>query len=338
MTSAMNGSSKVVVITGASAGVGRATTRAFARRGAKIALIARGQTGLAAAAREVAEAGGTAIAIVADVADADAIEAAASHIERELGPIDVWVNNAMVSEYAAVWQMTPEEFRHIIEVTLLGQVYGTMAALKRMRQRDRGAIVHVSSALAHRSIPLQSAYCAAKHGVRGFVESVRTELLHTKSRVRVSTVSLPGVNTPQFDWTRNNTGHEVRPVGQIYQPEVAAEAIVFASENDRKDVLVGWPTVESVVGEKLAPGLLDHYIAHKGWDGALGGPEDSDRPDNFWAPVERDYGAHGRFDRQSTSSSPQLWATMHRRLLALVAAGCAAAGAVAAYSWNRSTE
>ncbi len=324
---------KVVVITGASAGVGRATTRAFARRGAKLALIARGAPGLAGAAQEAADCGVTALTIVADVSDHAAVETAAERIERELGPIDVWVNNAMVSEYAAVWQMTPDEFRHIVEVTLLGQVYGTMAALARMRARNHGAIVHVGSALAHRSIPLQSAYCAAKHGLYGFVESLRTELIHSKSRVRVSMVSLPGVNTPQFDWTRNKTGHEVRPVGPIYQPEVAAEAIVFASEHDRKEVLVGWPTVESVVAERLNSSLLDHYIADSAWDGALEGPEATRREDNFWAPVERDHGAHGRFDAQARSHSWQLWANMHRRLIASVA--IAVGGAVAAYNLSR---
>src|SRR4051794_20243661 len=219
-------SHQIVVITGASAGVGRAAVRAFAKRGARIALIARGRTGLEAAAEEIVRAGGTALVLPLDVSDAAAVEAAADRIETELGPIDVWVNNAMVSEYAAVWQMTPEEFKHIVEVTLLGQVYCTMAALKRMLPRNRGSIVHVGSALAHRSIPLQSVYCSAKHGVYGFVESLRAELMHQSSNVRVSMVSLPGVNTPQFEWTRNKTGQEVQPLGAIYQPEVAADAIV----------------------------------------------------------------------------------------------------------------
>jgi len=316
---------QVVVITGASAGVGRATAQAFAERGAKIALIARGEVGLAAAARDVESRGGTALAISADVCDHATIEAAAERVERELGPIDVWINNAMVSEYAPVWQMTPEEFTHIVDVTLLGQVYGTMAALKRMRPRDRGAIVHVGSALAHRSIPLQSAYCAAKHGVYGFVESLRTELIHMGSRVRVSIVSLPGVNTPQFDWTRNKTGRDVRPVGPIYQPEVAAKAIVFAAEHNRKEVLVGWPTVESVAAEKFASSLLDHYIADAAWDGALENRRTTDSPDNFWAPIERDAGAHGRFDAEAKSRSWQLWANMNRKALAIFALGCATA-------------
>jgi NAD(P)-dependent dehydrogenase (short-subunit alcohol dehydrogenase family) len=276
--------------------------------------------------------GGTPLVIAADVSDAAAMEDAADRIEGELGPIDVWINNAMVSEYAPVWQMTPEEFAHIIDVTFLGQVYGTMAALKRMRPRDAGVIVHVSSALAHRSIPLQSAYCAAKHAVYGFVESLRTELIHSGSRVRVSMVSLPGVNTPQFDWTRNKTGHEVRPVGPIYQPEVAAKAIVFASEHDRKDVLVGWPTVESVVAERLGSSMLDYYIADAAWNGALEETAAVQRQDNFWRPVERDAGAHGRFDAEARSRSWQLWANINRRLIATVAIG---AGVLMAYATHR---
>jgi short-subunit dehydrogenase len=324
--------SQVVVITGASAGVGRATACAYAKRRAKIGLVARGRTGLDAAKTDVERLGGQALVFPADVADAAAMEAAAEEVERTFGPIDVWVNNAMVSEYAPVWEMTPEEFRHIVEVTLLGQVHGTMAALKRMLPRDRGAIVHVGSALAHRSIPLQSAYCAAKHGVYGFVESLRTELMHRKSNVRVSIVALPGVNTPQFEWTRNKTGHEVQPVGTIYQPEVAADAIVFAGEHDRKEVLVGWPTVESVAGEKVNSALLDRYIAKKAWDGALQGPQRPGHPDNFWAPVERDFGAHGRFDRRARASSVQLWMNKNRNVLAAVGVGVAVAAGLSFWS------
>ena len=322
----------VVVITGASAGVGRATARAFARRGCKVALLARGEVGLRATAREVETLGGTPLVISTDVADSAAVDAAADRIEREFGPIDVWINNAMVSEYAAVWQMTAEEFAHIVDVTFLGQVYGTMAALRRMRPRDAGVIVHVSSALAHRSIPLQSAYCASKHALYGFVESLRTELIHSGSRVRVSMVSLPGVNTPQFDWTRNKTGHEVRPVGPVYQPEIAARAIVYASEHNRKDVLVGWPTVESVVAERLGSSALDYYIARAAWDGALEKRPFAEREDNFWRPVERDVGAHGRFGAEAHSRSWQLWANMNRRLIATFALG---AGVLMAYATHR---
>lgn len=232
-----------------------------------------------------------------------------------------------------VWDMTPEEFRHIVEVTLLGQVYGTMAALKRMLARDRGSIVHVSSALAHRSIPLQSAYCAAKHGVYGFVESLRTELLHRKSHVRVSMVALPGLNTPQFEWTRNKMGRAVRPVGTIYQPEVAADAIVFAAHHDRKEVLVGWPTVEAVVGERVDSALLDRYVASSAWNGALEGPEKPGHLDNFWRPVEHDCGAHGRFDAQARSFSAQLWMNKHRGTLAALGVGALVAAGWAA--WRR---
>jgi NAD(P)-dependent dehydrogenase (short-subunit alcohol dehydrogenase family) len=281
---------------------------------------------LEAARDEVIACGGQALALPLDVADSAAVESAAERIENEFGPIDVWINNAMVSEYAPVWEMTPEEFKHIVEVTLLGQVHGTMAALKRMLPRDRGVIVHVGSALAHRSIPLQSAYCAAKHGVYGFVESLRTELMHRKSNVRVSIVSLPGVNTPQFEWTQNKMGREVQPVGPIYQPEVAAEGIVFASEHDRKEVLVGWPTVEAVMGEKVNSALLDRYIAKNAWDGALQGPEKPDHPNNFWKPVERDFGAHGRFDERARSFSPQLWLNKNRNLVAGITVAAAAVG------------
>jgi short-subunit dehydrogenase len=314
---------KIVVITGASAGVGRATTRAFAKQGAKLALIARGHTGLDAAKKEVEELGSQAITIPLDVSDAAGVEAAADRIESELGPIDIWINNAMVSEYAAVWHMTPDEFKHIVDVTLLGQVYGTMAALKRMLPRDTGTIVHVGSALAHRSIPLQSAYCAAKHGLYGFVESLRTELIHKKSNVVVTFVSLPGVNTPQFEWTQNKTGEEVRPVGKIYQPEVIADGILFAAHHARKELLIGWPTVESVAGERTNAALLDRYIARAAWDGAMDGPEKPDHPNNFWKPVERDMGAHGRFDSEAKTYSTQLWANKNRNTLAAVGIGAA---------------
>jgi NAD(P)-dependent dehydrogenase (short-subunit alcohol dehydrogenase family) len=319
--------SEVVVITGASAGVGRATACAFARRGARIALIARGIAGLEGARADVEQLGGRAIIIPADVSDSTSVEAAAEMVEATLGPIDVWVNNAMVSEYAPVWDMTPEEFHRIVEVTLLGQVYGTMSALKRMMRRDRGSIVHVGSALAHRSIPLQSAYCASKHGVYGFVESLRTELMHQKSQVRVSIVSLPGINTPQFEWTRNKTGRKVKPVGDIYQPEVAADAILFAADHDRKEVLVGWPTVESVMGEKINSSLMDRYIAKNAWDGALEDPlQPGLHPENFWEPVEHDFGSHGRFDGRALSSSVQLRINKHRNVLATLGFIAFAAG------------
>src|SRR5207248_1644201 len=237
------------------AGVGRATVRAFARRGAQVGLLARGRDGLEAARREVEEAGGRALVLPTDVADADAVEAAAEAVECALGPIDVWVNNAMTSVFSPVKAMRAEEFRRVTEVTYLGFVHGTLAALRRMRPRDRGTIVQVGSALAYRSIPLQAAYCAAKHAVRGFTESLRTELIHDGSRVHVTEVQLPAVNTPQFEWSRARLAREPQPVPPIYQPEVAADAIVFAATHLRREVWVAWPVAEAIVGEKVAPGF-----------------------------------------------------------------------------------
>lgn len=319
---------EVVVVTGATAGVGRATVREFAKQKAKIGLIARGREGLEGAKRDVEELGGQAIIIECDVADPNAVEAAAEQVERELGPIDIWVNNAMASVYGPFINMSLEDFKRITEVTYLGQVYGTKAALKRMMPRDRGTIVQVSSALGFRSIPLQSAYCGAKHGVDGFTESLRTELLHMKSNVHVTVVALPGVNTPQFEWTKNIMDKEGQPVGRIYQPEVPARAIVFAAHSRRKQVLVGYPTVESFVGERVNSELLDHYIADKAWNGSLSDiPHDPSRAGNLYEPLDRDrdMGAHGRFDNKATSHSLQLWANMHRGLLALAGAGIALA-------------
>lgn len=319
---------EVVVVTGATAGVGRATVREFAKQKAKIALIARGREGLEGAKRDVEELGGQAIIIECDVADPNAVEAAAEQVERELGPIDIWVNNAMASVYGPFIDMTLEDFKRITEVTYLGQVYGTKAALKRMIPRDRGTIVQVSSALGFRSIPLQSAYCGAKHGVDGFTESLRTELMHMKSNVHLTVVALPGVNTPQFEWTKNIMDKAGQPVGKIYQPEVPARAIVYAAHNRRKQVLVGYPTVESFVGERVDSELLDHYLADKAWNGSLSDiPNNPNRPGNLYEPLDRDrdMGAHGRFDSRATNRSLQLWANMHRRWLALAGAGIAVA-------------
>ena len=319
---------EVVVITGATAGVGRATVREFAKQKAKIGLIARGREGLEGAKRDVEELGGQAILIECDVADPHAVEAAAERVERELGPIDIWVNNAMASVYGPFMEMTLEDFKRITEVTYLGQVYGTKAALKRMIPRNRGTIVQVSSALGFRSIPLQSAYCGAKHGVDGFTESLRTELLHMNSRVHVTVVALPGVNTPQFEWTKNIMDKKGQPVGKVYQPEVPARAIVYAAHSRRKQILVGYPTVESLVGERVDSQLLDHYLADKAWNGSLTDqPNDPTRPGNLYEPMDRDrdMGAHGRFDRKASDHSAQLWANMHRGWLALAGAGIAIA-------------
>ena len=319
---------KVVVITGASAGVGRATARAFAAKGAHVGLIARGQAGLDAARRDVERAGGRALPIQADVADADAIESAAAQIEADLGPIDVWVNNAMVSVFSPVKEMTAEEFRRVTGVTYLGQVHGTLAALRRMLPRDRGAIVQVGSAIAYRGIPLQAAYCGAKHAVQGFNESLRCELLHDRSNVRVTMVQLPALNTPQFDWVKTRLPNHPRPVPPIFQPEVAAAAIVWASEHDRREVAVGLPTTLAILGDKIAPGLLDRYLARTGFAGQqTDRPVAAGRPHNLHHPVdeEADFGAHGDFDAMARDRSWHWWATAHRDHLLLATSGVLAA-------------
>ncbi len=325
---------EVVVITGASAGVGRATAREFARHGAHIGLLARGRDGLEAARREVKEMGGRALALPTDVADADRVEAVAAYIEEKFGPIDIWINNAMTSVFSPVKEMRPEEFKRVTEVTYLGVVYGTLAALKRMLPRDRGVIVEVGSALAYRGIPLQAAYCGAKHAIQGFVDSLRCELLHDKSNVRVTMVQMPALNTPQFRWVKSRLPHKAQPVPPIFQPEVAARAIYYAAHHDRRELYVGMPTVEAIVGNKIAPGLLDHYLARTGYESQqTDEPADPNRPNNLWEPLPGDHGAHGVFDDRSSGHSLQLWANTHRGLLTL--AGLGLAGAVyAAFSRN----
>src|SRR5688572_26863418 len=314
---------KVVVITGASAGVGRATARAFGALGAEVALLARGREGLEAAAREVESRGGRALVITADVADAKAIDAAAARVEETFGPIDVWVNNAMTSVIGPVKEITADEFRRVTDVTYLGVVHGTLSALRRMLPRDRGVIVQVGSALAYRGIPLQSAYCAAKHAVQGFCDSLRSELLHDGSHVTVTMVRLPALNTPQFDWVKSRLPKRAQPVPPIFQPEVAARAIVWAAEQRRREVYVGMPTVKAIVGDKVAPGLLDRILAGMGYDAQqTDEPADPSRPHNLWEPVPGDHGAHGRFDTRARSGSAQVWATQHRREL-MAAAGAA---------------
>jgi len=316
---------RVVVITGASAGVGRATARAFARRGAHVGLLARGRDGLEGARRDVERLGGRAVIVPTDVADASAVDNAADAVERALGPIDVWVNNAMVSVFAPVTRIEPEEFRRVTEVTYLGTVYGTLAALRRMLPRDRGVIVQVGSALAYRGIPLQSAYCGAKHAIQGFMDSLRSELLHDDSGVRVTMVQLPALNTPQFRWVKNRLPRKPQPVPPIFQPEVAAEAVVYAADHARREMYVGWPTVKAIVGNKLVPGYADRYLAERGYDAQqTDEPADPERPDNLWAPVPGDHGAHGVFDDVAARFSIELWATTHRWWLAIAAAGVAA--------------
>jgi NAD(P)-dependent dehydrogenase (short-subunit alcohol dehydrogenase family) len=322
---------KVVVITGASAGVGRATARAFAQPGAKLGLIARGRAGLDGAREDVERAGAEAMTIQADVSDAEAVEAAAERVEREFGPIDVWVNDAMLSVFSPVKEMHPDEFRRVTEVTYLGYVYGTLAALKRMLPRDQGTIIQVGSALAYRGIPLQSAYCASKHAIQGFTEALRCELLHDGSHVRVSMVQMPALNTPQFDWVKSRLPNHPQPVPPIFQPEVAAQAIVHASEHYRREWYVGFPTTEAIIGNKIAPGLLDEYLARTNYKAQqTDQPKSPARQNNLWSPVDddRDFGAHGDFDARARDSAVQWWLTTHRGWLA--GAGAVVVGATGA--------
>ena len=317
----------VVAITGASAGVGRATARAFARDGADVGLIARGRERLQSARREIEELGRRAAVAEADVADAAQVEAAAQQIEDELGPIDVWVNNAMATVFAPVSDTTPDEFRRATEVTYLGSVWGTMTALRRMRPRDSGVIVQVGSALAYRGIPLQAAYCAAKHALQGFLESLRAELLHEDSHVHLTMVQLPALNTPQFTWSRAKLPRSPQPVPPIFQPEVAADAIVWAASHPRRELMVGWPTVKAIVGNALVPGIADRYLARNGFDAQqTDEPVDPDRADNLFEPVPGDQGAHGPFDDQSRARSFQLPLAKHR--IPLLAGVAALAGAI----------
>lgn len=316
---------ETVVVTGASAGVGRAIVRAFAREGAHIGLLARGRDGLEAARQEVEDLGGKALVMPVDVADAQGIEHAAEAIERAFGPIDIWINNAMVSVFSPVKKMLPEEYKRVTEVTYLGVVYGTLAALKRMLPRDRGVIVQVGSALAYRGIPLQSAYCAAKHAIQGFNDSLRSELIHDKSHVRVTMVQLPAMNTPQFSWVKSRLPRKPQPVPPIYQPEIGADAVLFAAHNDRREMYVGYPTVEAIVGDKIAPGFADWYLARNGYDAQqTTDPVEPDRRDNLWEPLAGDHGAHGTFGDRAITSSPQLWASKNRKWLTIAGAGLTA--------------
>jgi len=321
---------EVVVITGASAGVGRAAARKFARHGARIGLLARGVDGLKAAQREVQKLGSEALIIPTDVANAEQVEAAAEKVETELGPIDIWVNNAMTSVFSPIKQMTAAEFQRVTEVTYLGYVYGTLAALKRMLPRNRGVIVQVGSALAYRGIPLQAAYCAAKHAIQGFCDSLRCELLHDKSNVKVTMLQMPALNTPQFGWVKSRLPHKAQPVPPIFQPEVAAEAIYFAAHNPRREFYVGLPSVKAIVANKIAAGLLDHILARTGYASQQhDGSEDPNRPNNLWQPVPGDHGAHGAFDARARNWSPQLWTSEHRGWIAAAVVALALSGLLA---------
>jgi len=320
---------EVVVVTGASAGAGRAIVREFARHGAWIGLIARGTDGLEGARREVESAGGRALMLPVDVADAAAVEAAADRVERELGPINIWVNDAMTSVFSPIREMTADEFRRVTEVTYLGYVYGSLAALKHMLPRNRGTIVHVGSALAYRSIPLQAAYCAAKHAVLGFHAALRTELLHDKSGVETTMVQMPALNTPQFGWVRSRLPRKAQPVPPIFQPEVAARAVYYAAHHPhRREYFVGGSTVKAIFGNKLAPSFADRFLAHSGYDAQQhDGSADPNRPDNLYHPVPGDHGAHGAFNHRAKEHSWEFWAESHVRTLGIaIGVGMGVAG------------
>src|SRR5690349_12487852 len=302
------GKREVVVVTGASAGVGRAIAREFAAHGACVVLLARSRDGLEGARQDVERLGGRALPILTDVSDDLQVDAAAERAEREFGPIDIWINNAMVSVLSPALQMTAEEYRRVTDVTYLGYVYGTLAALRRMVPRDRGVVVQIGSALAYRSIPLQSAYCAAKHAVHGFTESLRSELIHDGSRVHLTSVQLPAVNTPQFSWIKTRMPRHPQPVPPIYQPEVIARAVYWVAHHRRRDFSVGLPTVKAIVGDKFIPGWLDHYLASIGYDAQqTPQPVDPGRPNNLYQPLPGDYGARGECSHRPLNFSLQAW-------------------------------
>jgi NAD(P)-dependent dehydrogenase (short-subunit alcohol dehydrogenase family) len=324
----MSRGAEVVVVTGASAGVGRATVQRFARQGARLGLIARGRERLQAAAREVRELGGEALVLPLDVSDSQAVDDAAAGVEERFGPIDVWINDAMATIFAPVRKISAEEFRRATEVTYLGTVWGTMAALRRMAPRNRGVIVQVGSALAYRGIPLQAPYCAAKHAIQGFTESLRTELIHERSGVHITMVQLPAHNTPQFSWSRTKMPGHPQPVPPIFQPEVAAQAIDYAAHHRRRQIYVGWPAVKAILADKVAPGLLDRILGRTGYrDQQLDEPVDPARRDNLFEPGAGEWAAHGRFDDRALDRSALLWVNLHREWLGLaVGAGTALAG------------
>lgn len=324
---------EVVVITGATAGVGRAVVREFAKRKAWIGLIARGKDRLEATKQEVEKAGGKALALSVDVADAAAMEQAANQVKQEFGRIDIWVNDAMATIFAPLTDITPEEFKRATEVTYLGCVYGTMNALKHMTPVNKGTIVQVGSALAYRSIPYQSAYCGAKHGIIGFTDSLRSELIHRKSNIHITVVDLPAVNTPQFSWCRTRLPRHPQPVPPIFEPEVPARAIYWAAHHKRREVFVGTPTVKAIYGQDVAPGFADWYLGETGYNSQqTNQPVSPDRPNNLFEPVPGDFAARGIFSDRAKSFSLQSWMNMHRLPTTLMALGIAGVGA---YFWNK---
>ena len=310
---------KIVVITGATGGVGRVTAWEFAKQGAKVVLMARDEAQLLATAQEVQVYGGQALPIKIDIAEAEKVEEITDRIERELGPIDVWINNAMNSVFAPFSEITAQEYQRVTEVTYLGSIYGTMSVLRRMKTRNKGSIVFVGSALAYRGIPLQSAYCGAKHGIQGFYDSLRTELKHDKSRIKTSMVQLPAMNTTQFGWVLNKLPNKTKPMGKVYQPDVAARAIVFAAKHNRREVLVGFPTYMAIVGNKIAPWYADWVLSRQGYAGQqTDEPVDPDRKSNLWEPVGEDRGAYGTFEREATNVSWTLWWSMYRNWIRFI--------------------
>jgi NAD(P)-dependent dehydrogenase (short-subunit alcohol dehydrogenase family) len=328
---------KTVVITGASAGVGRAVARRFAADGARIGLIARNKERLEQAAEEVRERGGEALVCPLDVADAEAVDAAAEEIEQAFGPIDIWINVAMATIFSPVTEITPAEFKRATEVTYLGFVYGTMAALKRMKPRDRGVIVQVGSSLAYRSIPLQAPYCGAKHAMIGFTDSLRCELIHDRSNVKIGVVNLPAVNTPQFDWGRNKMPKRPQPVPPIFQPEVPAEAIHFMAHHPRREMWLTWSTWKVIIGQKLVPGYLERLLAKAAWSGQMTNEDALDRPDNLFKTVDGDFSAHGRFDDRASSESSELTVAKHPWVATALVVGVAVLAVSSLRSLSRSS-
>jgi NAD(P)-dependent dehydrogenase (short-subunit alcohol dehydrogenase family) len=313
-----------VVVTGAGAGLGRAIVQGFARRGASIGLVARGEDRLEDARREVEALGGRALIVAGDVADPATTERAAEETEQAFGPLDVWVNSAMTTVFSPVHEMTPDDFKRVTDVTYLGFVYGTLAALKRMRPRDRGTIVQIGSALAYRSSPLQSAYCGAKHAIVGFTDALRSELIHDHSRIHLTVVHMPAINTPQFDWCKSRMPRRAQPVPPIYQPEVCADAVLWAAQQRHREVYVGWPTLKAIWGQRLAPGYADHVAAADAWEAQMyDGQQPADAPVNLHAPVPGHQAAHGAFDNRARARSWDVQVTTRASALATAATNLA---------------